>query len=184
MDVIEQPPAPGRSCGDCALCCKVMGIQELEKPPGSWCPHCVGGKLCGRYETRPGECRTFNCGYLTQAHIDEAWKPNKSKIVLVAGPNSIMAYVDPGSPAAWRKEPYYSNLRQWSANALPTLGQVCVRIGRRVIAILPNSETDLGIIEDDERVLIERRHTPGGPVVRAIKVKQDDPRFIQSQRNG
>lgn len=182
MDV-ETPPAPGRSCGDCALCCKVMGILDLNKPPGVWCPHCVGGKHCSAYDTRPGECRTFNCMYLTRADIGEEWRPNKSKIVLVAGPNSVTAYMDPGNPMAWRKEPYYSSLKSWAHRALPGLGQVCVRIGKRVIAILPDGDTDLGIVEDDERVLLERRHLPSGPVVRALKVKYDDPRFAQAKRN-
>ncbi|MBV8394032.1 MAG: hypothetical protein JOY81_12690, partial [Alphaproteobacteria bacterium] len=109
--------------------------------------------------------------------------PNKSKIVLTAGQNSITAYIDPGNPAAWRKEPFYSSLKKWATTALPALGQVTVRIGKRAIAILPNEDTDLGMLEDDERVLLERRHTAAGPVVRALKVKRDDPRFAQARRN-
>jgi hypothetical protein len=180
---LEPTFVPGRSCGDCALCCKVMGIIDLDKPPGVWCPHCVGGKHCATYETRPTECRTFNCMYLERAELGEEWRPNKSKIVLVAGPNSITAYMDPGNPGAWRKEPFYSSLRNWANAAAPALGQVCVRIGKRTIAILPNGETDLGIVEEDERVLLERRHTPAGPVLRALKVKFDDPRMAIAAKN-
>ena len=28
---------PGRACGGCSLCCKVMVIAELAKPAGTWC---------------------------------------------------------------------------------------------------------------------------------------------------
>lgn len=28
--------APGRQCGDCTLCCKVMAIEELAKPASAW----------------------------------------------------------------------------------------------------------------------------------------------------
>lgn len=27
--------ANGKSCGDCGLCCKVMGVGELAKAPGT-----------------------------------------------------------------------------------------------------------------------------------------------------
>jgi len=179
----EPPFVPGRSCGDCALCCKVMGILEIDKLPGAWCPNCVGGKSCAIYERRPTECRTFNCFYLLNPELTDIWRPNKSKLVLVAGANNITAWVDPGTPAAWRKEPFYAQLKRWAVAAAPALGQVCVRIGKRAIAILPNEDTDLGLLEDNERVLLQRRHTPAGPVLSALKVRHDDPRFAQARRN-
>jgi hypothetical protein len=35
------------------MCCKVLGITELQKPVGKWCPHCDIGKGCKIYESRP-----------------------------------------------------------------------------------------------------------------------------------
>lgn len=35
-------PAQARSCGACTFCCKVMMIEELQKPPGPWCEHRKG----------------------------------------------------------------------------------------------------------------------------------------------
>jgi hypothetical protein len=29
----------GRGCKDCTLCCKLLGIAELEKPRATWCTH-------------------------------------------------------------------------------------------------------------------------------------------------
>ena len=41
----------GKTCGDCGLCCKLLGIEAIKKAPGQWCGHFrkgVGG--CGIYE--------------------------------------------------------------------------------------------------------------------------------------
>src|SRR4051794_5389247 len=37
-----------RQCGDCSLCCKVMEIATLDKPPGSWCWHCKPARFRGQ----------------------------------------------------------------------------------------------------------------------------------------
>ena len=29
----------GKSCGDCGLCCKLLGIDAIDKAPGKWCGH-------------------------------------------------------------------------------------------------------------------------------------------------
>lgn len=45
------------------VCCEVMAVYALEKPPWSRCANqCAGG--CGIYAERPEECRTFDCGWL------------------------------------------------------------------------------------------------------------------------
>ena len=31
----EDGPAPARNCGDCGLCCKLLGIAEINKQPGA-----------------------------------------------------------------------------------------------------------------------------------------------------
>src|SRR5436305_4270883 len=78
------PAAPSpRECGDCTLCCKIMGIRELNKPPGSWCSHCKPARGCAIYERRPQECRSFVCGYLHSPDLDERWKPSFCKFLLM-----------------------------------------------------------------------------------------------------
>jgi hypothetical protein len=139
---------PGRSCEDCALCCMVMGIRELNKPKDMWCRHCSSKKSCDIYAQRPGECRDFHCGYLTLASIGEEWKPSRSKIILVQdmGGNRVTAHVDPKRPDAWKKEPFYSTLKNWSKAALPHGGQVLVCVGHRTYRIFPDRDEDLGIV--------------------------------------
>ena len=49
----ENPLVPGRICGSCMLCCKVMIVDELNKPSGTLCRHAVLGKGCFIREQRP-----------------------------------------------------------------------------------------------------------------------------------
>lgn len=51
------------SCGECTACCTVLAIQELGKPPGKDCKY-LATWGCGIYNSRPGTCREFRCGWL------------------------------------------------------------------------------------------------------------------------
>lgn len=172
-----QPPT--RSCGDCTLCCKVMGIDALEKPRGSWCTNCDASKGCKIYETKPQECTDFQCGYITNPNLGEEWKPNHSKIIILPedGGNRIAAHVDTSRPDAWKKEPYYSTLKEWARRGVPTGGQFIVYVGDRVFMILPDKDVDLGIIGKDERVIMINQQTPSGIKQEPIKVHKDDPQL-------
>ncbi|MFO1158051.1 MAG: hypothetical protein U1E60_04360 [Reyranellaceae bacterium] len=169
---------PGRACGTCTLCCKVLVIHELSKPSGTWCPKCKVGKGCSIYGEHPSECRTFFCGYLIGPQLAEHWRPTRAKMVLSFDDRHITVHVDPGTPSAWRNEPCYSDLKRWSSEVAALRGNVYVAIGRRVIVMLPQGgETDLGTVGEDERILT--RELPGfaGKRLDVIKVKHDDPRL-------
>lgn len=174
----SNPIIPGRSCGTCTLCCKVLSITELKKPQGVWCVHCKPGHGCKIYPDHPTECRNFYCGYLTQAELGTEWKPDRSKIVLVAEleGNRITAYTDPQRPDAWRREPYYSELKRWAEAAAPYRGQIVAATGRHMYMILPNKDVDLGIIGDDDLIVTGERTTPFGVELDAFTIKKDDPR--------
>ena len=176
----QSPIQPGRSCSGCTMCCKTLSITDQQKPKDLWCPKCDVGKGCSIYPDRPQECVTFYCGWLTiPGWIDPKWRPAQSKIVLLSEleGNRMAAHVDPGSPMAWRDEPFYSDLKRWAAMAAPSMGQVVVQIGRRVIVILPDRDVDLGEVAADERIVTAERMTPFGPSLDAMKMKQDDPRI-------
>ena len=141
-----------RSCGTCTLCCKLLRIAELDKPQGVWCAHARPGQGCAIYAERPKECRTFHCGYLVAPELSEEWHPVKSKIVLVAEPGGgVTAVVDPGRADAWKQEPYYSRLKAWAADVV-----------QRTIAVLPDRDIDLGIMDSGEKVLVEQISGPRG----------------------
>jgi len=90
-----------RACGDCTLCCKVMAIEELSKPASRWCRHCKPGCGCQIYDSRPGECRDFNCLWLIDQRFGPHWRPNKSKLVLTTSEDGIEVRCDPTFPDAW-----------------------------------------------------------------------------------
>ena len=166
----------GRDCSNCTLCCKVMGVQELAKPAGTWCTHCAPRSGCTIYETRPGGCREFFCGWRRDPAVPEWFRPNVAKIVLVVEQDGrrMVAQVDPGTPQAWRVEPYYGQLKAWARDAVTSNRQVLARIGKRVIAILPDREVDVGVVGEDETVVTAARMTAGGIAYTAYRAKVAD----------
>lgn len=172
-----------RSCGTCTLCCKVMSIAELDKPQGQWCTHCEIGKSCSIYEQRPSECATFHCGYLTWPMAGEEWFPASSKMVIVSELNGarVAVHVDPGRPAAWKSEPFYSQIKEWACHAASNMLQVVVCIGSRAIVILPDEDVDLGHIADDERIITAEVRQNGRFRLQALKLKANDPRIAGLQ---
>lgn len=153
-----------RDCGTCSLCCKLLGIGALDKPAGSWCAHCSPPRGCTIYHTRPDECRDFACLWYDDATLDEAWKPIRSKIVLymIDDGSRLIAHVDPGTPDAWRRAPYYAQLRAWSKSGIRAGRSVVVRIGERLIAILPDRDVDLGKVAAGDMLVIGERRGPEG----------------------
>jgi len=169
---------PGRACGACTLCCKVMEVTDLAKPRGVWCENCKPGVGCNIYAQRPRECATFLCGYLTNADLGEEWKPDKCRIILSRDMEGkrLVANVDPQRPDAWRKEPYYSKLKQWARTAARNRNLVVVTIGWRMIVVFPDRDVDLGMMSEDEHVITRQQATPNGVRWEAFKARKDDPR--------
>jgi len=155
---------PGRTCGSCSLCCKVLQIDELQKPVGQWCPNCAVGRGCKIYQTRPSECRTFHCAWLISPDLGEEWQPARAKFVLYSEgkANRIVAHVDPGYPTAWRAEPYYRQLKEWARAAVDRDGQVCVYVKLRTIVILPTRDVDLGELTNGDFIIVSERRMPDG----------------------
>jgi hypothetical protein len=173
-----KPPTPrGRSCGTCALCCKLVGIAELNKPMNQWCPHCLKHSGCKIYDSRPNECRTFNCDWLINAKVGDEWQPMRSKMVLrlvIDGNISkLVVHVDPGAPLSWRKEPYYSQLKRWARNIEEQNGLITLYIGKQVIVVLPNKDVDLGIFNMGERLNYRKRRVGSLWEYEFDKVPQD-----------
>ena len=159
---------PGRACGTCTLCCKLIAVVELDKPPGEWCPHCIKKGGCAIHATRPTGCRTFFCHWMTEKGLGPEWKPERSKLVLVLGEGGHMtAFVDPGVPGAWRQAPYYETLKRWSVEAsrAQPARLVMVRIGTRGFIVLPDREIDIGHVGPNEAIALERG-ADGGIAVR------------------
>ena len=70
--------------------------------------------------------------------LPDRWKPDRCRFVLTEQPalNRLQVAVDSSYPDAWRKEPFYSQFRQWARNGTT----VSVFVGGRVIHMLPSGE--------------------------------------------
>ena len=165
-------PAPGRDCGTCTLCCKVYDVPALEKSAGSWCRHCQPGRGCGIHETRPQHCRSFHCMWMTQTWLGPEWKPDRSKLVLSVDPAThfLLVQVDPGAPGAWRREPYYGQLKSWAAAGIGQGRQVIVFLNKSATVILPDRDVALGVMGPNDRIVARERRTPHGVTLDVEKV--------------
>lgn len=143
------PDLPAKSCGSCTLCCKVMGIVELEKPGGTWCGHCKPGRGCAIYESRPKSCGEFNCLWLAEPSIPENLKPERTKVVLVVDSDGkrLIANCDPSNPLAWRREPLYGQLKRWAVEAAPKGEVVVAMAGRRMWVVTTGEDIDVGELD-------------------------------------
>ena len=166
-------PAPGRTCGTCTLCCKVYDVPALEKPAGQWCRHCRPGRGCGIHDARPQHCRAFHCLWMTQSWLGPEWKPERCKFVLTVDPATrfLMAQVDPGNAGAWQKEPYYGQLKRWSAAALAEKRHVLVFVNKSATVVLPDRDVPLGVFEPGDRLVATERPTPNGMIVDVEKAR-------------
>jgi hypothetical protein len=179
MDVVEDkrdaPVLEGRECGSCTLCCRVLGVGKLQKPPGQHCQHCEDNWGCLIYADRPNQCRDFNCGFLLMKDLAEAWRPAISKLIVVPDEEArqMRVHVDPEHPDAWRVSPYYERLKEWARVSVSERMLVVVRIGAEAIVVLPDREVELGILEDDEIVKVEETKGSAGVSLQVTKIKRD-----------
>ena len=129
-----------KDCGDCGLCCKLMGVSSLAKPPAKWCVHFRRASGCGIYEDRPHDCRVFNCTWLLSDALDGTWKPSIAGFVLhteQAGKRLIVE-CDAARPHDWKREPYQSALRGWAASGELEL---LIFAGQRGVRLTAGGET-------------------------------------------
>ena len=154
----ENPLVPGRLCGTCMLCCKVMTVDELKKPSGTMCSHAVIGKGCSIRERRPRSCRTFFCGWRLDPNIDSMWKPEISGFLLTISFKyaSMLVMVDPDRPSAWKVQPYYGRLKEWSARAFPEDKRIVAIVRGEATVLLPDRDVPIGVLGPQDEILLAR----------------------------
>ena len=164
-----------RRCGDCTLCCKVMAIEELAKPAGQWCRHCRPGRCCLIHETRPAECRDFNCLWLIDERFGPHWKPSQSKLVVTASEDGLEIRCDPGFPGAWRNAPFYREIKTLAGAGEAHDVSVLAISGKRMILVTSDRDFDLGVVGADQRILREYQgnRVVGATVVEASELEND-----------
>lgn len=170
-----------RSCGSCSLCCKLMGISELDKAPGQWCPKFKRGVGCGIYLDRPTECRTFECEWLREPRWPDEWRPEKSKFVMFTEDDGkrLKIVVDPATPGAWMNEPYYSRFKRMAQKAYE--GQrLIICIGQRRIVIFPDVDIDLSVLADSDKIVSGFDESDGRMVPYARAMSEDEAKALIS----
>lgn len=140
--------AEGKSCGDCGLCCKLIGVESIAKPQFVWCKSYRKGIGCKVYETRPTDCADFICYWMHTPNLGEAWRPDRCGFVMhiADGGTRLNIEVDPGSPQAWRQEPFASTFRDWAMQGQARGLTLLVWIGRRCIELTARGEHDHGMV--------------------------------------
>ena len=106
------PPIPGKSCGTCTMCCKVLEIDELKKAAGVWCSNCIKSGGCAIYARRPEVCRAYECLWLTERSLPATLKPERTGTILMeaADAEEYQAVCDPEKPFAWRHPLVFKHL--------------------------------------------------------------------------
>src|SRR3984893_4955306 len=96
---------PGKACGECSFCCKVLEIAELAKSAGKLCDHCLnsGSGGCGIYAGRPQVCRDYECLWKGDRDMSPRLRPDRTGTILMEDPDSdeYRAVCDPEKPFAW-----------------------------------------------------------------------------------
>jgi hypothetical protein len=85
------PPLATNRCGDCDICCDIIGASELGKPYYARCAHMNKG--CTIYETRPKTCRVFRCAWHMGFFGDKPdYRPDRLGLILHLTGTSVEAY--------------------------------------------------------------------------------------------
>jgi len=80
-----------RRCGACTFCCTWLAVEALDKPAGVACEH-LTPHGCAIYDTRPDECRIFDCLWL-QGLGDLSTRPDRMGGVVTAAPEKKLLVI-------------------------------------------------------------------------------------------
>lgn len=69
-----------RPCGDCGICCKVLGVEGI-KGRNCRCPHWSSGHGCDIYKARPIPCANFDCRWRADKTMADNMRPDKLGIM-------------------------------------------------------------------------------------------------------
>jgi hypothetical protein len=164
------------------MCCKLLIIDELNKAAGDWCVHVALGKGCGIYADRPEPCRAFRCYWLMQPKLDDAWRPDRCGFLLRdVGKGVLLVEVDAGKPDAWRRKPYYDQLKRWSQATLAGQGMVVVKVRGAATVVMPDADLFLGRVQDSDNISVGyEAHAGGRRAVATVTAADGEVRQVRA----
>lgn len=112
---------------------------------------------------------------MQDASLGPDWKPDRSKFVIYLQRNNanLQVAVDPSFPNAWTKQPYYARIKKWAQEGAEHGQFAFVRIGQRMIVVLPKRDIEIGEVGPQDKLMISRQFGPNG-FDYAIEVKRSD----------
>lgn len=155
-------------CGTCTMCCKLLGILEISKPKGEWCPMCEKGKGCKAYEVRPPSCAGYQCMWLSSQSsdrpLDGRFRPDVTKVVITEQNNKVHVHCDPGYPSAWKTGEMGAFLERIDEAGIivivdtghPTKKWMLRRLKRDTVARIPVTMTEMD--EQGVQTLLHEGH--------------------------
>lgn len=104
-----------RPCGDCHLCCNLIGVLELGKAPNTDCQHCTSGCAIFASKSRPRSCGDYACLWVGDRSLPDQLRPDHVHAVLDFNKTGTMLQVrvDPSFPQAWKEGPLGEFLKAW-----------------------------------------------------------------------
>jgi hypothetical protein len=102
--------------------------------------------------------------WLTQDWLGPEWKPDRAKIVFTMDQTSrfLQFQVDPGEPNAWKRQPYYANIKNWAAASVGRGQFVLVFVNKAATLVLPDRDVALGALGPNDRLILNPK--PNGTV--------------------
>jgi hypothetical protein len=109
---------------------------------------------------------------MTDGAMPAEWRPDQARFVLSIYPTNGFVYgqVDPGSPSAWRKAPYFDALRAMAKTLLEQRRYVIMFVGDQATLVMPDEVLPLGTMKAEDNFRIEPAFGPKGPTWRATKI--------------
>lgn len=153
------------------MCCTVLPIETdgFSKSSGVTCRHCLSG--CAIHVDRPAPCRAFDCGWLQLPMLGDAWRPDRSGILIMADNDDI--------PARYIERPRIKLLLVGARGAslsLPMLGYVAGLIDGGIPTFIavpgpPGCFFAKGFLNDRLAPAVARRD--GGEILRGLHTVLD-----------
>jgi hypothetical protein len=105
---------------------------------------------------------------MVQSWLGPEWKPDRARMVLSIDPATrfLFVQVDPGQAGAWRREPYYGQLKAWATASARQKRHVVVFVNKSATLVLPDRDMPLGVMGPGDRLVArERDAAEGGPIL-------------------
>ena len=69
----------------------------------------------------------------------------------------MLVMVDPARPLAWKMQPYYGRMKEWSARAFKEDKRIVVMVLGEATVLLPDRDLPIGVLGPDDEIVLSRQ---------------------------